>query len=209
MAYMSILRRFPHDTTVLAELRPVLVELSELQLCQKLYADAFEHYQQLAPTGSTRTEDGRLLSGAGFDEFHVYVLADLYNTLGDYEKAIHTIRAGVRWLQGRGGQKMWDMVSDDREYDVEGTKRPASDDDTEAVQPGHFDLDVNARHRIAIARLKLGEIDEAKVILVTSTPQNLIDHLQGPHENHFGMRHAGICSIVSRDSRRLFRERVI
>lgn len=161
---MSILRRFPHDPTVLGELRPVLVELSDLHLCLKLFEDAFAHHQQLYPTGTppSRPDGSPPTAGGGFDEFHIYVLADLYNTMGDYDKAIHTIRAGVRWLQGRADQKMWNGVSDDREYDLEGTERP-SEEGAEAVPSGHYKLDINARHRLAIARLKLGETAEAKV----------------------------------------------
>jgi general transcription factor 3C polypeptide 3 (transcription factor C subunit 4) len=157
------LRKFPHDTTVLTELRPVLVELSELQLCQKLFVAGFSHYQELFPSGYSLGEDGKRLQGGGFDEFHIYVLADLCNTVGDYDKAIQTIKTGIRWLQGRADQKMWDTVLDDREYDVEDTQRPNPAEDTVAVQPGYFELDVNARHRLAVARLKLGEIEEAKV----------------------------------------------
>lgn len=88
------------------------------------------------------------------------------------------IKSGVRWLAGRKGEEWWDGVGDDREFDPVGVERGGVDgaDGREgvgggegeglegaAVKSGHYELDVNARHRLAIARLKLGEIDEAKV----------------------------------------------
>jgi hypothetical protein len=33
------------------------------------------------------------------------------------------------------------------------------------LEPGRYPLDVNARHRLAVARIKLGEIEEGKVCL--------------------------------------------
>ncbi len=89
----------------------------------------------------------------------ILVLGDLYNTLGEHEKAIETIRRGCRWLQCRAKQVFWDACDDDREYDFgEGIR--ASDGE---LEPGMYKLDVNARHRLAIARIKMGDITEGKV----------------------------------------------
>ncbi len=91
----------------------------------------------------------------------ILVLTDLYNTLGEYESAIDTIRKGCRWLQGRGEQRYWDVCDDDREYDppdIEIPRRAGG-----AIEPGKYQLDVNARHRLAIARIKMGDIEESQV----------------------------------------------
>jgi general transcription factor 3C polypeptide 3 (transcription factor C subunit 4) len=100
----------------------------------------------------------------------VLVLADLYNTLGEHDKAVGVIRGGVRWLQGRREQRYWEKCGDDREFDLleeEGGPRRggggAGDDDD--VPPGRFPLDINARHRLAVARIKMGDAEEAKVSL--------------------------------------------
>ena len=34
------------------------------------------------------------------------------------------------------------------------------------IQAGRFELDANARHRLAVARIKMGDIEEGKVSLV-------------------------------------------
>lgn len=99
----------------------------------------------------------------------VLVLADLHNTLGEHENAINVIRGGVRWLQGRREQRYWDSCVDDREFDLEeeegGAKRDGGSrlGDDHDVPPGRFPLDINARHRLAVARIKMGDVEEAKV----------------------------------------------
>jgi general transcription factor 3C polypeptide 3 (transcription factor C subunit 4) len=97
----------------------------------------------------------------------VLVLADLYNTLGEYEIAVGVIRGGVRWLQGRREQGYWDKCTDDREFDLPegegGVRRPGGTGVDDDVPPGMFPLDINARHRLAVARIKMGDVEEAKV----------------------------------------------
>ena len=168
---LAILKRLPNDLTVLEELRPILIDLSELGLCAKLFQEAFDHYQQIFPTGVGINPDIQVqVPGGGFGLMEILVLADLYNTLGQYDKAVETIRRGCRWLQNRGNQVFWDKCEDDREYDIAEGMRSGEGD----VQPGLYELDVNARHRLAIARLKSGDITEGKVCgavhVVKSTP---------------------------------------
>jgi general transcription factor 3C polypeptide 3 (transcription factor C subunit 4) len=104
-----------------------------------------------------------------FGQMEVLCLTDLYNTLGQYERAIEAIKRGCRWLQGRGAEKFWDVCEDDREFDLMesaggageavGTHREREGE----VRPGFYPLDVNARHRLAIARIKMGDTEEGKV----------------------------------------------
>lgn len=161
---MAILKRFPHDVIVLTELRPILIELADFTLCASLYQDALEYNQALNPLGhaldpsvSGQNEQSRF----GFIE--LLVLADLYNTTNEYERAIDTIRKGCRWLQGRATQKFWNVCEDDREYDVPGQEGTESMHRAGDVQPGFYPLDINARHRLAVARIKMGDTHEGKV----------------------------------------------
>ena len=149
-AYLGILKRYLHDLNVLSELRHILVELSDLRLCTTLFQRAFTHYTSAPPPPN----------GGGFGAMEIFVLADLYNSLGEHNRAIDVTRAGHRWLHGRAEQHFWDTCPDDREFDPEGVVR---DDSTVRFQQGFYALDVNARHRLAIARLKLGEISEGRV----------------------------------------------
>ncbi|KAJ7211351.1 hypothetical protein GGX14DRAFT_624389 [Mycena pura] len=172
-AFLAILKRFPHDLAVLSELRSILVEVSDLETCTTLFKAAFEHYQKTCPAGhgphpTTHKDE----PGGGFGHLEILVLADLYNTTGDYGRAIDVIRQGCRWLQGRAEQRYWDICDDDREYDVVEFKRSVDS----GPQPGMFPLDANARHRLAISRIKMGEIEEAKLHVGTVLSEDILDY---------------------------------
>ena len=168
-AYLGILKQIPHDLAVLTSLRPILIELSDLQTCTTLFQQAFDHYQALYPPGSlvdTSTSPPTEVLGGGFTLLEILVLADLYNTQGEHEKAISSIRRGCRWLQGRADQRYWDLCQDDREFDGEDIPpgmRIVVGEGVASVEQGHYFLDINARHRLAVARIKTGDVDEGKV----------------------------------------------
>lgn len=154
-AFLAILKRFPHDLTVLRELHTILIELSDLPTCATLLQEALDHYTKMYPSG--QGEDG------GFSKMDLLLLADLYNVLGEHVRAVETIRHGTRWLQGRADQKYWDLYEDDREYDQEGWPPRSNVSEGAVVHPGGYELDPNARHRLAVARIKMGDIEEGKV----------------------------------------------
>ena len=108
---VALLRRLPHDLNVLAALRPVLVELGDLAACAEFYETAWKHYQEAFPTGQAGA-DG---AANPFGVLEILVLADLHSALGAHQRAIHVVKTGMRWLQGRGTQAYWDAVPDDRE----------------------------------------------------------------------------------------------
>lgn len=154
-AFIAILKRFPHDLTVLRELHPILVELSELPTCADLLQQALDHCIKTFPFG--RGEDG------GFTKMDLLLLADLYNALGEHAHAVHTIRRGTRWLQGRADQKYWCLCEDDREYDPEDWPPRPIQPEGNTVHAGNYSLDTNSRHRLAVARIKMGDTEEGMV----------------------------------------------
>ncbi|KAG1847190.1 hypothetical protein DFJ58DRAFT_891875 [Suillus subalutaceus] len=178
---LAILKRFPHDMTVLAELRPILIEVSDLPLCASLYQAALEHYQTVQPLGPAQPIDPSLTDQPSpnqiFGFIDLLVLADLYNTMAEYDHAIQIIRKGSRWLQGRASQRFWDGCVDDREYDLPREERGNVNIERSGdVQPGHYPLDINARHRLAIARIKLGEVEEGKMHASIVLAQDVLDY---------------------------------
>lgn len=160
-ALLSLLRQVPHDVTVLEEIRPILVETAELPLAVTLYQSALTHYQSLFPSG-VAPETGA--PGGGFGLMELLVLADLHNTMGAHASAVEIIRQGCRWLQGRAEQRFWDACQDDREWDLEGAPRALLREGE--LRPGGYPLDPNARHRLAVARIKMGDTEEGKVCLI-------------------------------------------
>ncbi|KAJ6622252.1 hypothetical protein B0H10DRAFT_2014932 [Mycena sp. CBHHK59/15] len=176
-AFLGILACFPHDLNILSELRAILIDLGELQLCADLFQEAFDYYRDSFPSGIGRSAaSGLEVPRAGFALLEILVLADLYNTLGEHERAIDVIRKGCRWLQGRSEQSDWDLCSDDREFDFESRDIIRAVDGIEDIDPGYHDIDVNARHRLAIARIKLGEIEEGKLHADVVLSQDILDY---------------------------------
>ncbi|KAG6897632.1 hypothetical protein C0992_012861 [Termitomyces sp. T32_za158] len=176
-AFFAILKRFPHDLTVLSELRPVLIELSELSTCAGLFMQAFGHYQKTYPSGrGMDMTSGTEIPGGGFGLMELLVMADLFNTLGEYENAIDVIRKGCRWLQGRADQMYWDACDDDREYDLPEMPLRGGVGEDGSVAPGKFPLDINARHRLAVARIRMGEIEEGKLHANAVLSQDVLDY---------------------------------
>ncbi|KZV61169.1 TPR-like protein [Peniophora sp. CONT] len=155
-SFLAILKYRPHDLTVLEELRNLLIESGELALCAELFTKAFEHHVQTFPYGRDEATD---LEGGGFGIMELLALTDMLNTLGAYAQAVHTIRRGVRWLQSRADDKSWDVVEDDREYDLP----PGRPDRPGERKSGLWELNINARQRLAISRIKMHDFDEGAV----------------------------------------------
>ncbi|KAJ7453902.1 hypothetical protein FB451DRAFT_1408776 [Mycena latifolia] len=161
ITFLVILAHFPHDLNILAELRTVLVDLADLQTCAALFQDAFDYYHGASPSGvGLSAASGLEAPGADFRLLEILVLADLYNML-EHERVIDVIRKGCHWLQGRAEQSFWDLCADDREF-----------------EPGvlTYELDVNARHRMAIARIKMGEVEEGKIHAEIVLSLDLLDY---------------------------------
>ncbi|KAF7297042.1 TPR-like protein [Mycena indigotica] len=182
-AFLGILSRFPHDLHIISLLRPILISLSDLQKCASLYNDAFDHHRLLFPSGNgpstSSSEDvkpSQHVPGGGFGEMEVLVLADLFNELGEHERAIETVRRGIRWLQGRGEDNWWDLCTDDREYDPTGPVVNRVLDAINDVRPGFHPLNVNARHRLAVARLKIGDLEEGQVHAGMILAEEILDY---------------------------------
>ena len=192
-ALTAILRQIPHDLNVLEELRPILIEGNNIDVCASLHQDAFDHYQELYPTGvGVDPDTGQEIPGGGFDLMHILVLADSYNSIKKHHNAATTIRRGSRWLQGRGSQSYWDACEDDREFDIAGSAVIRSG----TVAPGMFELDVNARHRLAVSRIKMGDIEEGQVWRPRLHPYLLLTIIQDACKRRFGAGCSGIRTIV-------------
>lgn len=135
-----------------------------------------EHHIRTFPDGpSTASQQG---AGPSTTQNNMSVdfiinLADFKILLLEYEDVINIIRRGQRWLGGRSREIYWDMEVDDREFDPRGTVRrihrqtgaPELDNAPEGQEQASegYELDINLRHRLAIARLKLGHDYDAKV----------------------------------------------
>lgn len=131
-------------------------EAPSIPLGQSLLLAALVHYQSLYPNPPAVLPP--LEHPLPFPEALLIVLFDLLMATEEYARALFELKKGVRWLQGRGGEKEWEKMRDDREFDVAGYQREG----VAEVGAGR-ELDINLRHRLGLARLQLGHVNEARV----------------------------------------------
>ena len=150
--FLKILKYQPSDADVLEQLRLIYLEMNEPIRARILFQEAFDYCKANNP-GATEPS-----GNAEFGLLQIIALADFYNNAGEYRTAVSVVRQGARWLDGRLSEcGMWDDLADDREFDVEGGIR-------DNYMPSQIHtLDVNLRHRLAVSRLRLGELAEAEV----------------------------------------------
>lgn len=146
------------DMNILAEFQPLFTTGSQLNFFISAYRKAFDwHLSQF-----DGPDDARQTTTNTMHLEHVVQLADLTLQTDNLEDAVVVIRKGQRWLQGRTEQNQWDAFKDDREYDPPGTVRGGITQE-EGDELERHDLETNLRHRLALARLRLGDDDEALV----------------------------------------------
>ncbi|KLT39056.1 TPR-like protein [Cutaneotrichosporon oleaginosum] len=146
---------FLRDFNMLMEVHPFILELHQWGLGATVFGDAFVyHYATFAdssdPDNTMKIE-------------HVVEYVNYLIKSGETESAIDVIHRGQRWLQGRKLEKAWDAVEDDSEYAPKrlgGEDGDGSDEETNNINGGN-ELDVQLRHLLAIARLRLGQTEMA------------------------------------------------
>ncbi|KAF8319099.1 TPR-like protein [Clavulina sp. PMI_390] len=161
--FMKILQYQPTNLEVLEQLRIIFIDLNEHRRAQTIFEEAFSYCKRTSPLGPSK-EKGALDFGVG----QIVALVDFHNNAGDYDAAVKVARQGARWLDGRLAESdRWDPIRDDREFDVEDLPR-------EGYKPlAYYPIDMNLRQRLAISRLRKGDIDEANMhttIVLSSDP---------------------------------------
>nr|XP_018265461.1 uncharacterized protein I303_01827 [Kwoniella dejecticola CBS 10117]OBR87619.1 hypothetical protein I303_01827 [Kwoniella dejecticola CBS 10117] len=150
---------FARDFDVIMEFHPIMLEMNQRSYIVQTMREAFEwHLKTFNPP--------ILESNLGICTMsieRIIEIVDDFLVLDDLDQALEIARKGQRWLQGRKAQKNWDNFDkDDREYDPPGTSRLNAETKEMEDNEG-FELDVHLRHRLALIRLRLGDIDEAMI----------------------------------------------
>lgn len=156
--FSAILDIHPHDPLVLMQLAPLLVQLDATDQALELCLAAYTHLREKEPHVSLNQQT------SFFDEAALALLAELLTLRGRSSEAVHLIRSGARWLQGREKETGWDVLDDDREFDLKRQTRLGWEKDAKYLeQVKVFALDRRLRARLGIARLHQDRISEAKV----------------------------------------------
>lgn len=167
----------PHSVTVIDEIVQLCASLDDLETGTLVLQSAFDHYRHLVPgptslprqrSGDAEGVEEDALNGFSID--HVRTLTDFLLAQKLYHRAIDTAKIGQRWLQGRADQTAWDRSDDDREYDEARRMRPDWESKTYLESFPVYDLDVGLRTMVGLARLHLGQEQEAHVRLTVELP---------------------------------------
>lgn len=99
-----------------------------------------------------------------FDWQDIKIFVELLAYVKQFKNAIHELRSLSRWLLTRSDEAYWDSQDDDREWDVENSRRQEIEQFQEGIYPSISygkGLPLEMRTKLAVYRLKLGQGDEA------------------------------------------------
>jgi len=167
-SYMNMLHYRPQNQSIIRQLIPLLFRLNMiekaieiLQNCEEWNMEAFpDPLLDPAMMDESVAPDVRNT----YDSNEVVTLADLLLRANRPQEALHTVRRGARWLDGRGSEVFWnDVTADDREFDESREEEARQGDYGRRVElaPIHY-LDPEFRFQLAVARARLGDTKEAK-----------------------------------------------
>lgn len=161
-AYRAILKVRPHNSEVLNHLIPILIGMDRISDAVRLLESSRDFNYRHFP----EPQHGDGLRFSSFRHSEVVTLFDLQLELQEPLSALHMIRQGARWLQGRAHEVWWDdVLEDDREYDRDRdyTREGATEYGRRIeMAPVYPDLDPAFRLRLGWARNKMGDWEEAQ-----------------------------------------------
>ncbi|KAI1457091.1 TPR-like protein [Annulohypoxylon moriforme] len=99
-----------------------------------------------------------------FDWQDIKIFVELLAYVKQFKNAIHELRSLSRWLLTRSDEVFWDGQDDDREWDIDNSRRLKLEQFQEEKYPITSygkGLPLDMRTKLAVYRLKLGQEDEA------------------------------------------------
>lgn len=151
---------------------PLLVSMNLRGLVAQTARRGFDYQIATYPSPSQRPRVPDVSPPMTYE--NIITLIDDLLALEEYEDALVVVKQGQRWLQGRAEQKGWDTMDDDREYDPPDTIR-------EEVESEGFEMDVGMRHRLALSRIKLDDIHEANVRILSPFRCSMLTGIVDPY----------------------------
>ncbi|ODV90337.1 hypothetical protein CANCADRAFT_14922, partial [Tortispora caseinolytica NRRL Y-17796] len=159
----------PDNREALLELTSLLVSASRHAEATKMYADLY-----------AAARDDALLNPSEPKQFtssDLNVFSELLAAQRQFRLAITNIKQISRWLQDREDQTFWDQFDNDAEYDDRRLNVPEfiqyCKDNGIPLNASAYSLPLDLRTKLALYRLKLGNLEEAKVhadIVLYSAP---------------------------------------
>ncbi|KAH0559240.1 hypothetical protein GP486_004247 [Trichoglossum hirsutum] len=158
-AYEQMLKKLPHDTTVLRHLARVYIDLKQIGKAKQLYKESVAYYS---------SGEG-ILEEEGFSWSDVNIYIELFGHSREYGDGIRELKSLARWMLGRAEETYWDDVrNDDREWDSDDFPRRIK---VNGFIPGNFPgisygdgLPLELRVKLGLYRLKMDKSQVAEVL---------------------------------------------
>lgn len=143
---------------MLRELAPLLATDGAYARASALYLASYNYFRTSVPHITSTDEISH------FSSQDLEALADYLLVQRDFKQVVSVVKEGTRWLQGREKETGWDKLDDDREFDEIRKVRRGWEKDARFLEEAEvYELDVRLRVRLGVARLGLGDVDEAAV----------------------------------------------
>ncbi|KAI1769214.1 TPR-like protein [Hypoxylon sp. FL1150] len=137
-----------------------LVQVSVLLADTKRSGQAIEAYRSCI----TYFQENGFSTGYPFEWRDIEVFVDLLAYVEQFQEAIRELSSLSRWLLNRTDETFWDDESDDREWDIDNSRRL----EVPSYQNGRYPpatygsgLPLELRTKLAVCRIRLGQEDEA------------------------------------------------
>ncbi|ODO08005.1 hypothetical protein I350_03588 [Cryptococcus amylolentus CBS 6273] len=151
---MSVDPAISNDPAFVSLFRPVLIATHQRALAAEAGRKTFDYHLATYSTPTSPPSVPQAPPAMTMD--FITALIDDLISIEEFEDSLEVVRSGQRWLQGRGSQKHWNALEDDREFDPPGTLR--NDEESSG-----YEMDVAMRHRLALVRIKLADEEEADI----------------------------------------------
>ena len=158
--YAFVLKHRPRDLDLVRKLAEICIDNKHVETAVPLAITAYRQYLDLDVEKAPRNAPKETWHDVG-----IYV--ELFASIGRYQEAIRELKRLSRWLLGRSIEIYWDDVQiDDREWDLGNERRlQVPEFATEVYDSLEYGsgLHLDFRARLAIYRMKLGDVEEAFV----------------------------------------------
>ncbi|EPY49866.1 transcription factor tfiiic complex subunit sfc4 [Schizosaccharomyces cryophilus OY26] len=150
--FRQLLPSSPFDVSLLKHLAEVYIRIRAPGEALNAFETAWTHYYQypVPPIGKSV-----------FDLPALNLYAELLLLDHQWSSAIHLINRGARWFRGRKSETYWDDYDDDREWDVDEKRRKVDATSVQESSEETYHLPYLLRAKLGIARMKIGELEEA------------------------------------------------
>ncbi|KAI1384666.1 TPR-like protein [Hypoxylon trugodes] len=160
--YVFLIEHCPYDVYALrglAEVRVLLADTGKAKFAGGP-SQVIEAYRKCIAHFRENGFDSRF----AFEWEDVKIFVELLAYVERFGEAIQELRSLSRWLLNRSDEGYWDNLSDDREWDVENTRRVEVEEyQEEKCSDSSYGggLPLELRTKLAVYRFKLGQVDEA------------------------------------------------